>query len=260
LCDLHQSVGLSSDPTDRPPCRQRRERVLSRLHFVERTGSTNSDLLASDTAAEGEWLIAASQEHGRGRQGREWTSPAGNFHGSTVVQLRGTDPPAPSLALVCGVALIRAVETAAPATGLMLKWPNDLLLGPGKLAGILLERAGDKVVAGFGVNLKGAPVLPNRPTAALSSVALVSPEAFAPLLAASFARELERWRGDLPALTALWLESAHKVGTPLSVHGGAGEKLDGTFAGLEADGALRLQLSSGEVRVIRAADVTVGTA
>jgi BirA family transcriptional regulator, biotin operon repressor / biotin---[acetyl-CoA-carboxylase] ligase len=142
----------------------------------------------------------------------------------------------------------------------MLKWPNDLLLGAGKLGGILLERAGDRIVAGFGVNLKTAPDLPDRPTAALSSVALVSPEAFAPLLAAAFARELERWRTDLPALTAAWLESAHKVGSALTVHAGAEEKLDGSFAGLEPDGALRLQLPSGEVRVIRAADVMLGAA
>lgn len=211
-------------------------------------------------AAEGEWLIAAAQEEGRGRQGREWLSPSGNFHGSTVVQLRPTDPPAPSLALVCGVALIRAVEAAAPATGLILKWPNDLLLGPGKLGGILLERSADKVVAGFGVNLASAPEVPDRLTAALSSVVLVSPEAFAPLLAAAFARELERWRTDLPALTALWMESAHKVGSPLTVHAGPGELLEGTFDGLEADGALRLRLGSGEIRVIRAADVSLGTA
>ncbi len=185
-------------------------------------------------------------------------SPAGNFHGSTVVHLRPTDPPAPTLALVCGVAMIRAVEAAAPATGLMLKWPNDLLLGPGKLGGVLLERTGDRVVAGFGVNLAGAPELPGRATAALSSVALVSPEAFAPLLAAAFARELERWRGDFPALAALWLESAHKVGTPLSVQAGPDELIEGAFDGLEADGALRLRLTSGETRVIRAADVSLG--
>jgi BirA family biotin operon repressor/biotin-[acetyl-CoA-carboxylase] ligase len=174
------------------------------------------------------------------------------------VQLRPTDPPPPSLALVCGVALMRAVETAAPATGLMLKWPNDLMLGPGKLGGILLERAGDRVVAGFGVNLQSAPKIADRPTSALSTVALVSPEAFAPLLAAAFARELQRWRDDLPALTALWLESAHKLGTPLSVHTGPSERAEGAFAGLEPDGALRLQLPSGEVRTIRAADVMLG--
>jgi BirA family biotin operon repressor/biotin-[acetyl-CoA-carboxylase] ligase len=156
------------------------------------------------------------------------------------------------------VALIRAVEAAAPATGLILKWPNDVLLGPGKLGGVLLERAGDRVIAGFGVNLASAPELPDRVTAELSSVALVSPAAFAPLLAAAFARELERWRGDFPALMALWLESAHKLGTSLTVSAGADQLIEGAFDGLEADGALRLRLPSGERRVIRAADVTLG--
>lgn len=228
------------------------------MRFVERTGSTNADLLAMPDATESEWLIALAQDAGRGRQGREWQSPSGNFHGSTVVELRPSDPPASSLALAAGLALIRAVEASAPAAGLMLKWPNDLLLGPGKLAGILLERTGDRVVAGFGVNLASAPDLPDRPTAALSSVALLSPEAFAPILAAAFARELERWRADLPALIGLWLESAHPVGTPLSVHTSATEQLHGTFAGLEPDGALRLRLEDGTARVIRAADVVLG--
>lgn len=228
------------------------------MRFVERTGSTNSDLLGKPDAVEGEWLVALAQDAGRGRQGREWQSPSGNFYGSTVVELRPDDPPAPSLALAAGLALIRAVEAAAPATGLMLKWPNDLLLGPGKLAGILLERAGERVVAGFGVNLASAPELPDRPTAALSSVALLSPEAFAPILAAAFARELERWRSDLTGLIGLWLESAHPIGTPLTVHGSADETVSGNFAGLEPDGAMRLALADGSTRVIRAADVTLG--
>jgi BirA family biotin operon repressor/biotin-[acetyl-CoA-carboxylase] ligase len=228
------------------------------LRFVERTGSTNSDLLGKPDAAEGEWLIALAQESGRGRQGREWQSPSGNFHGSTVVELRPDDPTPPSLALAAGLAIIRAVEASAPAAGLMLKWPNDLLLGQGKLAGILLERAGDRVVAGFGVNLASAPDLPGRATASLSSVALLSPEAFAPIIAAAFARELDRWRTDLPALIGLWLESAHPIGSPLSVQVAAGEKVAGAFAGLEPDGALRLRLADGTTRVIRAADVTLG--
>ncbi|WP_240309574.1 biotin--[acetyl-CoA-carboxylase] ligase [Sphingomonas ginsengisoli (ex An et al. 2013)] len=214
--------------------------------------------MADPAAGDGDWLIAKVQTEGRGRQGRTWVSPAGNFYGSTMIRLRDSDPPAPSLALVAGLALIRAVEVAAPATGLMLKWPNDLLLGSGKLAGILLERGGDRVVAGFGVNLASAPDLPDRASAALSSIALVSPEAFAPLLAAAFARELQRWREDLPALTGLWLESAHPVGTSLSVHSGPGELVSGTFDGLDGSGALRLRLESGEVRVIHAADVTLG--
>lgn len=228
------------------------------MRFVERTGSTNSDLLADPSVREGGWLVALAQDAGRGRHGREWQSPPRNFHGSTVVELRPADPPAASLALTAGVALIRAVEAAAPATGLMLKWPNDLLLGPGKLGGILLERAGDRVVAGFGVNLASAPALADRSTAALSGVALVTPEAFAPLLAAAFARELERWRRDLPALVGLWLESAHSIGSPLSVWASADERLQGNFDGLEPDGALRLRLADGTRQVIRAADVFLG--
>ena len=231
---------------------------MSRLHFVELTGSTNSDLLGRSDAAEGEWLIALAQDAGRGRQGREWESPRGNFHGSTLIELRPGDPPAPSLALACGLALIRAVEMAAPATGLMLKWPNDLLLGPGKLGGILLERSGDRVVAGFGVNLASAPSLPDRATSALSAVVLVTPQAFAPLLAAAFARELDRWRSDREGMVSMWMESAHPIGTTLTVHGSPEELLEGKFAGLEPDGALRLRLGSDEIRVIRAADVSLG--
>jgi BirA family biotin operon repressor/biotin-[acetyl-CoA-carboxylase] ligase len=152
------------------------------------------------------------------------------------------------------------VEASAPATGLMLKWPNDLLLGRAKLAGILLERQGDKIVAGFGVNLAHAPMIEGRETAALAPIALVSPEAFAPVLAAAFARELDRWRTDPQGLAALWLESAHPIGTELSVHVAADEKVHGRFAGLASDGALRLSLPSGEERRIHAADVMLGTA
>jgi BirA family biotin operon repressor/biotin-[acetyl-CoA-carboxylase] ligase len=232
---------------------------MPRLRFVERTGSTNSDLLATPGAQEGEWLIAAAQESGRGRQNRSWESPPGNFHGSTIVRLRPSDPPAATLALAAGLAAIRAVEAAAPATGLMLKWPNDLLLGRAKLAGILLERQEDRVVAGFGVNLAHAPALAERETAALASVVLLTPEAFGPLLAAAFARELQRWRDDQAGLMALWLESAHPVGTPLSVHVAAGEKLEGRFAGLAEDGALKLSFADGSERRIHAADVMLGS-
>ncbi|URD61488.1 biotin--[acetyl-CoA-carboxylase] ligase [Sphingomonas sp. KRR8] len=255
---VRQSAWLSADHTHRPSGGQCGEHLLSRLRFVERTGSTNADLIADRAAAEGEWLIAGQQDGGRGRQGRGWDSPPGNFHGSTIVQLRDADAPPATLSLVAGVALIRAVEVAAPATGLMLKWPNDLLLGPGKLAGVLLERSGERVVAGFGVNLAHAPNLPGRATSALAPIALVSPEAFAPLLAASFARELQRWRDDLPATIGLWRESAHQIGTPLTVHTAPDEKISGTFDGLEPDGRLRLRLETGEVRVIHAADVMLG--
>jgi BirA family biotin operon repressor/biotin-[acetyl-CoA-carboxylase] ligase len=235
---------------------------LSRLRFVEETGSTNADLLGDPGAVEGDWLVARRQSAGRGRQGREWQSLDGNFFGSTIVVLRPTDPPAPSLALAAGLALADAVGHAAPGVPTSLKWPNDLMLGRAKLAGILLERAGDRVVAGFGVNLAVSPLIAGRETASLAGIASVTPQAFAPLIAASFARMLGAWRmAEAGALARSWEEQAHPLGTPLAVHAGANEKVEGTFAGLEPDGALRLDIG-GEVQVIRAGDVTLanGTA
>ena len=207
---------------------------------------------------EGDWLIALSQDAGRGRQGRTWQSLEGNFFGSTLVQLRAGDPPASSLALAAGTALIRAVEAAAPATGLSLKWPNDLLIGASKVAGVLLERSGDRLVAGFGVNLAHAPAIEGRQTAALASVALVSPQSFAPLLAGAFTRALEMWRTDLVRLTTAWLESAHPIGSALRVHSGNGGPIEGAFAGLEPDGALRLLRQDGSVETVHAGDVELG--
>lgn len=213
-------------------------------------------MLADPAAVEGEWLVALHQEAGRGRQGRAWQSLDGNFFGSTLVELRPGDPPAPSLALAAGLALIEAIDVAAPRAGLILKWPNDVMLDGAKLAGILLERSGDRIVVGFGVNLATAPAIEGRQTADLGRA--IAPQAFVPLLAASFSRLLGAWRSAEPASFAkAWLERAHPVGTPLSVHVGPDESVSGTFAGIEADGALRLSVQGSE-QVIRAGDVHLG--
>jgi len=210
-------------------------------------------LLADDAAAEGEWLVALTQDSGKGRQGRQWQSLDGNFFGSTLVQLRADDPAAPSLALAAGQALIEAVEIAAPGRALMLKWPNDLMLDRAKLAGILLERSGDRVVAGFGVNLAEAPAIEGRVTSELGGT--IAPQAFAPLLAASFTRLLAAWRSsEAEDFARAWLARAHPIGSRLAIHFGPGETVGGTFAGIDPDGALRLE-AGGETRVIRAGDV-----
>jgi BirA family biotin operon repressor/biotin-[acetyl-CoA-carboxylase] ligase len=214
-------------------------------------------LLADESAVEGDWLVALKQESGRGRQGREWRSAEGNFFGSTLAVLKASDPPAPSLSLAAGLAVIEAVGAAAPGKPLQLKWPNDLLLGGHKLAGILLERSGDRIVAGFGVNLAAAPALDDRQAAALGGT--IIPQAFAPLLAASFARLLGLWRSSPPeALAQAWMANAHPLGTALSVHLGPEESISGTFDGIEPDGALRLRRDDGSLEVIRAGDVDLG--
>jgi BirA family biotin operon repressor/biotin-[acetyl-CoA-carboxylase] ligase len=214
-------------------------------------------MIADASVAEGDWLVALRQDSGRGRHGRRWEALDGNYSGSTVIQLRDGDPPAPALALAAGLALIEAVEVAAPSVPLSLKWPNDLMADDAKVAGILLERSGDKVVAGFGVNLAAAPEIEGRKTGAIGGA--VTPQAFAPLLAASFARLLRAWRSaTAEAFARAWLERAHPVGTPLDVHSGPGERISGAFDGIEADGALRLRLAGGSVEIVRAGDVMLG--
>jgi len=156
--------------------------------------------------------------------------------------------------MVAGLALIEAVETTTTGLPLMLKWPNDLLLSGKKLGGILLERSRDRVVIGFGVNLAGAPEFSDRKAASLGGA--ISPEAFAPLLAASFEKLVGLWRTSGPMKMAnAWLARAHPIGSRLEVHTSPSEKLSGTFAGLESDGALRLQLAPGQIEIVRAGDV-----
>ena len=161
------------------------------------------------------------------------------------------------MALVAGLALIEAVE--APGAPLTLKWPNDLMLGDAKLAGILLERTGDRVVVGFGVNLAGAPQIEGRKTAALGPIKLLGPQALAPILAGKFAQLLSVWRAADPAQFAqAWLTRAHPIGTQVEVHSGPGTRVRGTFDGIEPDGAMRLKRDDGIIDIVRAGDVYLG--
>ena len=152
------------------------------------------------------------------------------------------------------MALLETVDVAVPGQPLTLKWPNDVLLAGKKLAGILLERSGDRVAVGFGVNLATAPALHDRPIASLRGELL--PQAFAPLLAGCFARLLESWRSsESEMLVQAWLTRAHPIGTEMTVHTSATETVNGKFDGIDVDGALRLRRNDGAVETVRAGDV-----
>ena len=199
-------------------------------------------------------MVALDQQAGKGRQGRTWASSPGNFYGSTLVELQPGHSQPQTLALAAGLALIEAIDAVLPGQALMLKWPNDLLLLGKKLAGILLERSGERVVIGFGVNLASAPELVGRQCASLGGQ--LTPEAFAPVLAGSFERLVRLWRQSEPSFLAqAWLARAHAVGTRLTVHSGGDEMLAGRFEGIEPDGALRLRLDEGALEIVRAGDV-----
>lgn len=207
--------------------------------------------MAREGAPEGTWLRAGRQTGGKGRQGRAWQSPPGNLHASTLVRVRPGDPPAPTLALVAAVALHEVVEIYAPSV--RIKWPNDLLFDGAKLAGILLEREGDAVIVGFGVNLASHPDSLERPATSLAALGGMAPEPapFLEVLSRNLSRWLAIWRDQgVAAVRAAWLAAAHPLGTPLVTSEG-----EGLFEGLDESGALRLCLADGSLRVIHAGDV-----
>lgn len=232
------------------------------IRYVPETGSTNADLSArlsgGEHVPEGEWLVADRQGAGRGRLGRAWTDGAGNFMGSTVVHLGAGDLSASTLALVAGLAAHEAISPhVAPPRRAILKWPNDVMIGSAKLAGILLERVGNSVILGIGVNLAAAPELTDRATVSLAAFGPAPDrDGFAQTLARQFDLELARWRNfGLAPIVVRWASVAHPIGTPLSVGEPGETPLECEFIGLADDGALLVRLADGSTRAIHAGEV-----
>jgi BirA family transcriptional regulator, biotin operon repressor / biotin---[acetyl-CoA-carboxylase] ligase len=191
--------------------------------------------------------------------GRDWVSPSGNLYASTIMRLQHGDPAAVSLGFVAATALHRALSKLSPFSFAQIKWPNDILSNAGaKLCGILLERSGDAVIVGFGVNLMSHPEGLDRPVTSVAALGLTAPEPqeFVEILADDFAQVLNRWRiyGTAP-IFADWQDRAHPIGTKLHGVLPDGQQFSGDYDGLGDDGALMLRLADGSIRAIHAADV-----
>lgn len=234
------------------------------IETVPETGSTNADLLArvaaGDTISEGFWLRAERQTSGRGRLGREWHSGPGNLYCSTVISLRPSDPAPATLSFVAGLALHDvAMRCFLDHTPMLLKWPNDLLVREAKIAGILLEREGDHVIAGFGMNVGHSPEIAGRKTTHIAfenGKFANGPDSVLDMLAPAMAQRVREWR-ELPLTHTLaeWLVRSHRFDDRLRVVNGDGEPLLGSFRGLTPDGALRLQPIGAAECTIHAGDV-----
>jgi BirA family biotin operon repressor/biotin-[acetyl-CoA-carboxylase] ligase len=213
------------------------------------------------------WVVAHRQTGGRGRRGRAWLSPEGNFAGSLILWPTGSAAEAAQRSFVAALAVEEALHAAiGPGATLALKWPNDVLLNGGKVAGILLERsgqgAGAALVVGIGVNLAHAPPREALEPGALAAVSVVgetglglTPEAFLSLLAPAFARHEAQLAtfGFAPIRTA-WLSRAARLGQPIIARTAA-EDIAGTFETIDEDGALILRSATGR-RTLPAADIS----
>ncbi len=231
--------------------------------IIDELDSTNAEALrrAAAGATGPVWILARHQTHGRGRRGRAWSMPAGNFAASLL-----TRPPAEALALRSFVAALGLFDAMTAVTGrpelFALKWPNDVLLSGRKLAGILLEGApGGRLVIGIGVNLAVAPDLATLEEGAVPPVSLrdatglnVAPEELLDLLAPA----AEAWENRLLAegfapLRKAWLARAARLGEEITARL-PDRALTGRFETLDEIGALVLATADGRV-VLPAADI-----
>jgi BirA family biotin operon repressor/biotin-[acetyl-CoA-carboxylase] ligase len=231
-----------------------------RLDRRAETGSTNDDALA--LARDGDpgrlWIVADRQSAGRGRQGRSWASPPGNLYASLLLLDPCAMRDAPQLGFVAGLAVHDAVAGfVGEESALALKWPNDLLLGGAKLAGILLEAqvVGPSrtlaVAIGCGVNVTASPLDTPYPTTHLRAVGPgVDRDALFEAFASTFAARLAQWSRGLgfPAIRRDWLARAAGLGGEVTIRLPAGERR-GRFAGLDDHGRLQLDAPDGRALV-----------
>lgn len=238
------------------------------IRYAE-TGSTNAEAMRLAGAGETGpvWVVADVQTAGRGRSGREWLGLPGNLFASYLFRTSAPIAMAHQLSLVAGVAVFDAVsDLGLPAgSGLRLKWPNDVLIGTAKLGGILVESstlpgASDlTVVIGVGLNLAAHPQIAGRDVTSLAAHAVgVSPVQALHGLDAALASALTTWDAGqgFAAIRQSWLQRCGPLGEGLTVHLPQGD-MTGGFAGLDADGALLVEIEGGERRRCTYGDVTI---
>lgn len=239
-----------------------------RLVVRDAVGSTNDVAreLAHTGAEDLTVVWAQRQTAGRGRLGRIWTSPPGNLYASFLLRPAVAPAAAPLLSFVAAVALAETVAAVLPAgVPVTLRWPNDLLVGGRKIAGILLEAATtpagalDFVVLGIGVNVASHPTADVR-VAATDLAAEGADTGVAALLerlADRLGQWYGRWRVDgFAPVRAAWRARAEGLGRAIDVRVGDA-LISGSFTDLDEDGAMIVTTAGGLRQRVTAGDVAL---
>ncbi|WP_409021019.1 biotin--[acetyl-CoA-carboxylase] ligase [Brevundimonas vesicularis] len=239
--------------------------------ILDQTDSTNAEAQRRVEAGEvgPVWIAARQQTEGRGRRGRRWDSTRGNLAATLLVTLDRPAVEAAQLTFVAALAVADLLDLYVPPALVTIKWPNDVMLDGRKTSGILIESGsallgGLWVAIGIGINLQSAPGDTERPATCVADhlchdqAGVPSFEEAAEALAETFGVWFDRWLslGFAPVLEG-WMartQGLHGPCTARLTH----ETLVGTADGVEADGALRLRLADGSLRVISAGDVFFG--
>jgi BirA family biotin operon repressor/biotin-[acetyl-CoA-carboxylase] ligase len=235
-----------------------------RLAAHETLESTNAEALRLARGGERGplWIVARQQTAGRGRRGSEWISPSGNLHATLLLVDPAPAECAPELSFVAALALHDAILELAPSlrSDLSLKWPNDMLHGGGKLAGILIE--GERparelaVAIGIGANCRHHPAQTSYPATDLAAVgADISAESLFATLSAAMVRRIGQWRrgAGFDGIRADWIARAAGMGA-VRVRL-PGNEIVGHGEGVDERGRLLLRLADGSLQAVAAGDV-----
>jgi BirA family transcriptional regulator, biotin operon repressor / biotin---[acetyl-CoA-carboxylase] ligase len=250
-------VGLGDDESD-SDFRTHGDRFPEpfRLTIRDTVGSTNDELrtLAQQGAADGRVLLAHRQTAGRGRRGAAWFAPAGESLAFSIL-VRPPEPRSlwPRLALAAGLAVAEAVERHVPLAG--IKWPNDVWIGPRKVAGILVEAGADFAIVGIGLNVNTAAFPPELADTATSlqiekGQHISRAEVLADVLG-HFAMRRLQIDTDFPSLLAAIRVRCVLTGARVSLETAEGPR-QGIVQGIGSGGELLLQTESGLLHLLQA--------
>lgn len=202
------------------------------------------------------WIMALRQTAGYGRRGRAWQTAEGNLAATLLLTPHAPQAVTGQLSFAAALAVAEMAEHFVPNASIAVKWPNDVLAGGRKLAGILLEAGQGWLAIGIGVNLAGHPEGTEFPATSLSRLGIAAPAAdeAVTILAARFAHWYDVWmQAGFETLRAAWLARAEGLGGPIRArlpH----ETREGVFEGIDESGALLLN-EGGRVRAIAAGEV-----
>jgi BirA family biotin operon repressor/biotin-[acetyl-CoA-carboxylase] ligase len=245
--------------------------VGRQLVCLKETGSTNSDAfrLAEEGAPEGTVVMADAQSDGKGRRGRAWESPAGlNLYCSVILRPRVMPHEAPQLTFLSAVAVARTIEQATSLAP-EIKWPNDVLIGGRKVAGLLNEMSAETdginfVILGLGVNLNMTQAqFPHDLRHPATSIFLESGHRVDRTgFAAALLNELDRlYAGFLThgfgPVREEWQARCNARGREVVVSDAGSEVVRGMFNGIDGDGALLVRRPDGRIERILCGDVKV---
>ena len=252
-----------------------------RLFSYDSIGSTSTEAMALARAGDGGnmWVAALEQTDGVGRRGRRWETQRGNLAASVFTITDAPPHIAATLGFVAGLSLLDALTGLAPALAgdtaldhvegrhsrVALKWPNDLVAGTAKIAGILLqaEKLSDGrigVVAGIGVNVLSAPTARDLSATSLATLgADVSAQALFTELAEAWLDRIRIWDhgSGLSRIRSRWMDRATGIGEEVAVRVGS-DVVRGRFETIDEEGCLVVRLDDGTLRKITAGEVHLG--